>query len=170
MSRSALGPDGAPDGEMRWAMQLEDLIKCENIIDLEGTSRDEVLLEMVRTAGKNAEVLDETALYTAILDREEEYTTGIGLGIAVPHARIDAVQGKVVVVGRSSAPIDFKALDDQGVSLFVLIAVSSHMHKDYIRILARWAQILKKDSVREAILAAGGAGDIYGILEKHFAP
>jgi len=148
-------------------MQLGELIKPQHVVDLKGKTKEEVLRELVRVAGRCSEVQDEESLYEAILERELEYTTGIGLGIAVPHAKIDAVRGKIVILGRSAEPIEFNALDDHPVSIFALIAVGSDMHKEYIRILARIALFLKNEQTRKEILAAKDSAEIYKIVQRH---
>jgi len=147
-------------------MMLKELIKPEFVVDLKGRTKEETLRELVKIAGRSPEVLDEDALYDAIMERELEYPTGIGLGIAVPHAKIDAVRGKIVVIGRCATPIDFQALDDQPVSIFALIAVGSDMHKEYIRILAKIALFLKNEQTRKEILDAPTPAAIYEIVKK----
>ncbi|MDJ0836788.1 MAG: PTS sugar transporter subunit IIA [Acidobacteriota bacterium] len=147
-------------------MPLTDLIHRHNIVLLESHTKQAVLEELVCAAARNPQVKDEESLLAAILDRESEYTTGIGFGLAVPHARVDAVTERIVVLGRSIRPIDFQALDGQSVSIFVLIAVGTDQHKEYIRALARFAQALKQGSVREAVLRASNPDEIYTVLEQ----
>ena len=145
-------------------MSLTELIRRPNIVFLEETTKEDVLRALVATAAANEEVVDEEKLLDDIMDREREYTTGIGLGIAVPHARSEAVTAPIVVLGRCRVPIDFDALDGHPVTIVVMIAVGPNQHKTYIRALARVVQTLKDDAVRAAIGEAESSDAIWTIL------
>ena len=146
-------------------MPLTDLIRRTEILVLDDIDVESALRSMTRTAAGHPNTLDATRLFTDLMDRESEHTTGIGLGIAVPHARTAAVQETVIVFARCRNPIDFKALDDLPVTLVVLIAVAPDQHKTYIRTLARVAGFLKQGSVREALEAATDPDEIWSILD-----
>lgn len=147
--------------------KLADLIVKERIVELKGTSKDEVLKEMVETLAKAPEVGDKEAFYRAILDRETILSTGIGLGIAVPHAKISTVKGIVAALGKTKKGINYGALDDQPVHIVVMIGASDSQQSDYIRALARVTLLLKNEKIRQAIVGAETTDAVYEILKEY---
>ena len=91
-------------------------------------------------------------------------STGIGLGIAIPHAKIAGVSKFVVAVGRHTVGIEFDAIDARPVHLVVLIAGPQDAQDRYLRLLARLSGRLKQDDVRKRILAAKDPSEIVTIL------
>ena len=89
---------------------------------LEGTTKDAVIEELVELVSKSNMVTDSKALLADIKERENLVTTGVGYGVAFPHAKTKAVKGIVIAFGRSEAGIDFDAMDHKPVHLFYLIA------------------------------------------------
>jgi len=145
-------------------MPLTDLIRRSEILFLDEADVEGALRAMADTAAGHPSTRDEDRLLADLIDRENEHTTGIGLGIAVPHARTEAVTGTVVVFARCRHPIDFDALDERPVTIVVLIAVAPDQHKSYIRTLARVAGFLKQEAVRRALEEARDEDAIWSIL------
>ena len=145
-------------------VRLADLIAEDRIVELKGTSKDEVLKEMVDVLARAPEVGDKTAFYRAILDRESILSTGIGLGIAVPHAKIGAVKSLVAALGKTKKGIQYGALDDQPVHIVVMIGANDSQQSDYIRALARVTLLLKNEKIRKAVIDADSPKAVYSIL------
>jgi mannitol/fructose-specific phosphotransferase system IIA component (Ntr-type) len=129
-------------------VKLASLIPAEAILEqLEATDRKVALKEMVgalAVAGR----IDEgkvSALVKALMSREELGSTGIGKGVAVPHARHDGVQGLVGAFGRSSEGVDFSALDGQPVHLVFLLLSSNDASGELLEALARVAKLVRDD-------------------------
>ncbi len=152
MRRSPLDPDARGSGLV---IDLRDHLKPEQVVDLDATTKDEALREMVSAAAESDAVSDEEALLEAVRAREKILSTGIGLGIAIPHARIDAVDQFVVAVGRHARGIDFESIDQRPVHIVVLIAGPSDSQKPYLELLAQLSKRLKLEDVRAEI--TGGA-------------
>ena len=111
--------------------------------------------EMVSVVATSPAVTDEGGLLKAVREREALLSTGIGLGIAIPHARIPTVTSFVVGVGRHAAGIEFGAIDGRPVSILVLIAGPQDAQKPYLELLAQLSKRLKIADIRAKI--AGGA-------------
>jgi mannitol/fructose-specific phosphotransferase system IIA component (Ntr-type) len=107
---------------------------------------------------------DPEALERAVLERERTLSTGIGLGIAVPHAKIPSVREFAIAVGRSEEGIDFDSLDGRPVHLVVLIAGPEGRQAQYLRILASVTLRLRRPEVRRAILEAPGPREALAAL------
>jgi len=99
----------------------------ENLIvfDLKADSKDVVIEELVDLINVSNMVSDKDMLLKDIKDREELVTTGIGYGVAFPHAKTKSVKGIVIAFGRSNEGIDFEAIDHKPVNLFFIIAAPS---------------------------------------------
>jgi PTS system nitrogen regulatory IIA component len=133
-------------------------------VDLRASTKREALVEICRVLEGCAHVADPAAFERAVLDREEAMSTGIGLGIAVPHAKIPSVKDFVLALGRSRAGIEFNSLDGRPVHLVVLIAGPEDRQARYLQVLAGVTLRLKREEVRKALLAAPAAKDMIPIL------
>jgi len=109
---------------------------------------------------------DPEALHRAVLEREEILSTGIGLGIAVPHAKVPSVDDIVAGIAKTEAPIDYGSIDDERVRIVVMIAAAPNQQDDYIRALAAVTLFLKNNEVRAAIMAAQTREQISELISK----
>ncbi len=105
-------------------IRLADYLVPARVVDLVSRSKDAALMELVETLRSAPEVADREKLLQAVLDRERIVSTGIGLGVAVPHAKIPEVGEFVVAYGRSREGIEFGSIDDRPVHHVVLIVGS----------------------------------------------
>ena len=145
-------------------IDLKDHLDPARVKDLVSRTKDAALEEMVGLVCVSDAVTDRVALLSAVRERERVLSTGIGLGIAIPHAKIPGVSRFVVAVGRQAEGIDFDAIDGRPVTLVVLIAGPQDAQDRYLRLLARLSGRLKQDDVRKRILAAKSPQEIVTIL------
>ena len=105
-------------------MKLSDIVAADAIIaDLESVSRDEAILRLVTVLAEAGAISKKSVkeAASAVLAREAQATTGIGKGIALPHAKVKSVKKVVGAIGRSSSGIDFSALDSKPVYVVILL-------------------------------------------------
>lgn len=134
---------------------LADLISEDRIIDLKAKTKEEALRELVGLMATSESVSDKEALLRAILEREKTLSTGVGIGVAVPHAMIPEVSDFVVAIGRSHKGIEFDALDEKPVLIIVMIAASDkHSRGEYLKVLARLMQKLRNKEFRRRVMFA----------------
>ena len=133
-------------------MNLGDLINTRGIVRLETQDKTDALEEMIEVLARRREVTSKEKLRRAIKDREKILSTGIGFGIAVPHAKIPQVKKFCAVIGLSKEGIPFEALDGKPVHVIVMIAAPENEHEEYLRILARITHTLKDEDTRSRIL------------------
>ncbi len=129
-------------------MKLSSLIPPEAILDeLEATDKKAALKEMLEALCAAGRVSAESApsLVEALMGREKLGSTGIGKGVAVPHATSESVQGLVGAFGRSAGGIDFAALDGQPVHLVFLLLASKDSSGRNLEALARVAKLVRDD-------------------------
>lgn len=135
-------------------MLLTELLPADRIrLPLQATDKSGVLKELVdflveRSGGNAAEILN------AVREREGVLSTGIGFGIAIPHAKSPSVATLSLVAGVSSQPIPFEAIDGEPVRLFFLLIGPESAAGLHVKALSRIARVVRRESVREALLAA----------------
>ena len=146
------------------SISLENIIPPERVRVLEASDKDGALREIAGLVMDLPEVEDSERLLEAIFEREEIMSTGIGLGIAIPHAKIPEVKEFVVALGKTSRGIEFNSLDGQPVEVIVLIAGPDDQQERYLQLLARITLKLKDATVRRQIAAAGDVDAILAAL------
>ena len=149
-------------------MQLFELLNPDLIfLDVPGKTRDEVLKNIVEAISKKSTVIQNPeAFYREVLERERLGSTGIGEGVAIPHARTDAVKALVLTFARTRGPINFGAEDKQPVRLIFLLAVPVRGLKSYLMTLARISRVVRKESVRQRLLNAATPEEVIQIIRE----
>jgi mannitol/fructose-specific phosphotransferase system IIA component (Ntr-type) len=99
-------------------------------------------------------VTDRDALLHAILEREKIISTGVGIEVAMPHAKISSVKDFCIAVGRSQRGIDFDAIDDKPVHIVVMIGSNDKQIGDFLKVLAMLVRRFKNKDFRRQIMFA----------------
>jgi len=148
-------------------MNLADLLSPKQIIpELVATERLLVITELVDcliVSGKLPADAREVVL-AALKQREETMSTGIGFGIAIPHASCDAIDEVVAAFGRSKVGIEFDALDNAPVRFVVLFLVPRNQFQTHLRTLAAIAKLLNDSAMRDALERAPDAAAIHQVI------
>lgn len=139
-----------------------DLIR----VPLASAEKSGVITELVDLLAAKNWTHDRERLLKAVLERESQRTTGVGRGLAIPHAKTDACKKLVVAVGRTAGPIDFQAIDGQPVRLVVLLAGPPDQTGPHIQILARLSRMVTNDAVLKELLEAPTAADLFAVIER----
>ena len=144
--------------ELELPLRLQDYAAPELIaVALEARDKEDLLARMVDLLVQSGRVRDGEVLMREILKREEVMSTGIGGGIAIPHALSIDIENLWLVFGRTREPIDFQAPDSQPVDLvFMLVGPKSPKTTDtqYIKLLARVSRLLHDESFKEGLRKA----------------
>lgn len=148
-------------------MRLQELIKEETIVfDIEANEKNDVILNLANVLKNNGLVDDVDAYYQAVLERESYSTTGIGMGIAIPHGKSSAVKESSVVVGRVKEPVEWNSLDGNKVHTIFLLAIANEDRADgHLQILAELAGSLMDDDFVAALNNAKSPEDILDIVK-----
>ncbi|MCK4547490.1 MAG: PTS sugar transporter subunit IIA [Candidatus Eisenbacteria sp.] len=148
-------------------LKLVDLINSDLItLDLQARTKNKVFEEMVAGMSASAKVLDGTEFARALEERESLATTGIGRGVAFPHARTGSVDGIVIAFARSRKGVDFDALDGEPVHLVFMMGTSPECVEEYLKVLARISRMLRKGSAKERLMEAKTREDVLEIIRK----
>ena len=138
-------------------VDLAPYVSADRVLCLDQPiAKRELLARLVDLTAAHPWVTDKAAFAQAILDREEVTSTGIGQGVAVPHARLPSVVGFVISLAICPAGIDFVAQDARPVHVAVMIAATDQDRKTYLRVLASVAARLRAPGVVPALIAASG--------------
>src|SRR5688572_33062576 len=151
-------------------MTLGNLLSVDQIIpEMNATERWSAIVELVDllVAQGQVKAADRDVVLAALRQREETMSTGIGFGIAIPHASSDRVDKVVAAFGRSTTGIEFDSLDNAPVKFIVLFVVPKDQFQTHLRTLAAIAKFLNDRTVRERLAAAGNAEEIYQIFLGH---
>lgn len=124
------------------------------MLDIKSEEKVAVIKELTQILIDKNIIADPEAFFDAVLKRENMESTGIGLGVAIPHARTGAVKNIAVVFGRSPKGVDFSSLDGQPSNLIFLIAAPEDKKTEYIMTLARLSKLLRKSEARTRLLNA----------------
>ncbi len=145
-------------------MTLGELLSKDRIIpEMKATDRWSAILELVDclVASGGVEPSQKETVLAALHQREQTMSTGIGFGIAIPHASSDTIPEVVAAFGRAPQGIDFDSLDNAPVKFIVLFVVPKDQFQSHLRTLAAIAKLLNDRTVREAL---GNATDTEAIL------
>ena len=145
---------------------LADIILPEHVAWLEVTSKDEALSELLSLLSRSRAVKDSAALRSAVLAREVLMSTGVGYGVAVPHAKIPTVESFVVAVGVMPEGIAYgPSLDDAPVRLIVMIAGPDHAQEGYLRLLSALMKFIKSEKGK--LLSSTSARDVCRLGKRY---
>ncbi|NGM82685.1 PTS transporter subunit EIIA [Paenibacillus sp. 7124] len=124
-------------------MKITDLmIKQTMIMDLKATTKEAAIDELIASLSANGRINDPVLFKQMILKREEESSTGIGGGIAMPHAKTKAVNEATVVFAKSAGGVEFESLDEEPAYLFFMIAAPEGAANTHLRTLAALSRLL----------------------------
>lgn len=150
-------------------MRLSDLLTPSRIrVPLRAQSKEGVLRELVeflvggvRAGGGNGAKDD---VFQAVLERERQFPTGIGYGVAVPHGKTPALSTLIVVAGTSPVPVPYETVDGEPVRLFFMLAGPESQAGAHVKVLSRISRLVRREPVRARLLAAPTPEEFYRTL------
>lgn len=147
-------------------IRISEVIREEGIVlDLGTRDKKAVIAEMVEKIDNLGLIEDKNRFLADILKRENLESTGIGLGVAIPHARTAAARELILTFGRSTQGVDFNSLDGKPSHLIFLIAAPEEEKSAYIMALARLSKILRKEAVRVGLTRAFSPVEVIDIIK-----
>jgi fructose-specific phosphotransferase system IIA component len=143
---------------------ISDFIDVKRVKILEADNKNDALNEMIELISSSENIKNISAFKKAIIKRESLMSTGIGLGIAIPHAKIPECEDFVIAIGKLKNGIDYDSLDNKPVNLIFMIGASDTQDKEYIRLLSRLVLRLKDDSILKQLVKAKSEAEILSII------
>ncbi|QOT00755.1 PTS sugar transporter subunit IIA [Brevibacterium sp. JNUCC-42] len=147
--------------------KLTDITSLELIdVNVAGSTRDEVIDEMIQKLDSAGAISSISDFKQAILSREQESSTGIGMNIAIPHGKSDSVKKTSVVFGLKSDGVDWTSLDGTDAKLIFMIAVPKESEgNEHLKILQMLSRKLMDESFREQLLSIKTKEEAYQLLD-----
>ena len=145
--------------------EIASVLVPQRVLILDSKTKRDALLALTDCLGTAPEVEDRDALVQGIFYREELMSTGIGMGIAVPHVRLASVTSPVMCAGLCRNPItDYQSLDGIPVHLIFMIATGQNQHAEHLKLLSSLSLKLKCEKLRNALISAPDTLTFYRTL------
>ncbi|MCB7070757.1 fructose-specific PTS transporter subunit EIIC [Caldibacillus sp. 210928-DFI.2.22] len=148
-------------------MKVTELLRKDiMLMDLQSTTKNEVIDEMIASLEKHHVINNADQFKEAILKREEQATTGLGNGIAMPHAKTAAVNEATVLFAKSNKGVDYESLDGEPTYLFFMIAVPDGAYDTHLQALAALSRSLLDEKFIEGLKSAKTPDEVVNIFQK----
>ena len=149
-------------------MKITEIHEKDRIcVPLKATEKTDAIIELVDLLHARGDVSDRDEALNAILAREETRSTGIGLGLAVPHGKTRACGKLVMAVGKPAEPLEFNSADGRPCTFVVLLASPVDQTGPHIQALAHISRLWQTESFRRAVALAETPDDLYAAIERH---
>jgi PTS system nitrogen regulatory IIA component len=146
-------------------MNLKKALSKDTIsLDLKGSSKQEIIEEMMDLLERAGKIPDRKAALRAIVEREKKMSTGMQNGIAIPHGKTDTVDGLVAALGLRKDGVDFESLDGEPSRIFVMTLSPVNRTGPHIQFLAEISRLLNSPEAREQILRAGSPEEVLHVI------
>ncbi len=136
------------------------------IVDMKKSEKKEALKELLNLLEKNGHVSNSEEILDSIMDREKLGSTGIGQGIAVPHAKTDSITELVGAIGISKQGVAFDSLDGEPVHIIFLILAPNNSIGLHLKALAKIARLLKDKTFRNALRNATNPAEVIKVIKE----
>lgn len=144
---------------------IESLLKPEAVAFTQLSSKNEVIEELADLICRTHNELDREKLIEGVLHREELMSTGIGLGIGVPHVRLGSIKNVIMTATFCQHGLeDYVSIDGQPVHFVFMIVAGQYQHTEHIKLLSAISKVLKNEVIREKLLASSSPEEFYSIL------
>lgn len=148
-------------------MKLHTYLRPELVkVGLATDGVDDTLREMVSLIAEEGLIEDAEAVLTALLDREAAQSTGIGGGVAIPHAVCSELESTVIALALSREGIDFRSLDEEPVHVFFLLLSPPANSSTHIKLLARIARLMRQPDFAAELLRAPSVGEALAHIRR----
>ena len=146
-------------------MKLTEYITPQHVkIGLDGVGKGDVIEELVELLVETNDVSDADAIYDAVMKREGEGSTGLEKGVAIPHAKSDAVKRLSIVIGISRDGIEFDSQDGKPAHLFFLMVAPTSESGPHVQAIAKIVKMIKLDKFRERLIKAKKPEDVVDMI------
>jgi PTS system nitrogen regulatory IIA component len=145
-------------------MQASDFIRPENVIlDLSAPTKPKAL-QIIAKQAEAALAIPASVILDALLRRENLGSTGVGEGVAIPHAPVPGLAKPFGLLARLGKPVDFESIDDMPVDIVIVLLTPSHPARDHLNMLACAARHLRSPTVLHGIRAAKTVEQLYAAI------
>lgn len=147
-------------------MILSEMLRPEAVsVSLAGNTKHDIIAELITLLAETYAIEDTGPIEAAVLKREELFSTGLGNGIAIPHAKVASVRKMMVSFGLKKEGIDFQSLDSQPAHIFFMVVTpgDEDATEQHLRVMARISRMLKNEDFCRELLESMSEQEV---LEK----
>lgn len=141
-------------------IKISDYLDPRLVAFLDVDSRDDAIKTLVSMIHQTGKLQDKYAFYEAIIEREKIVSTGIGMGTAIPHAKLSAYEDFFIAIGVLRKGLDWNALDGSPVRIIFLIGGPDDKQTEYLQILSKLTHVIKDDQIRKKMLTLNSPEDM----------
>lgn len=134
--------------------KISQYIDDRLVVFLQAATRDEALDDMVALLAQEGKLPDRAVFHQAIRNREQLVSTGIGMGVAIPHAKLPGYPDFFIAIGILQKGVDWRALDGAPVRLVFMIGGPDDRQTEYLQILSNLTQVIKDEEIRKKVLTS----------------
>ncbi len=146
--------------------KIADYIDFNTIeLDLKSKNKNSVIKELYENMKTTGRIKNVELGFSDICERENMGSTGIGKGVALPHAKTAAVDEMIITLGISKNGIEYDTIDDEIVKIFFIFLCPKGNAQEYLKVLARISRWIKDNEFREALLKAKTRKEIIEIIK-----
>jgi nitrogen PTS system EIIA component len=147
--------------------RITDYLSEDLVAILNTNSRNRAISSLVELIQKSGKLKDIKVFHKAILERENKISTGIGMGIAIPHAKIPELNDFFIVVGiQKEKGVDWKSLDENPVRIVFMIGGPDNKQSEYLKILSMLTLAIKNEGVRRGLLKISNGKELISIFNN----
>jgi len=148
-------------------MNLIDLLTENTMrVPIESTDRQGAISELIDLLGEQNLIADPETIKQVVWEREQQRTTGIGEGLAIPHGRCKELKNLVMAMGIPKAPIDFASPDKRPVELIILLVSPTENTTDHIQALGRISRLMVDRTFREATYGVTSPAELFSMFHE----
>lgn len=148
-------------------MNIVSLLHTENVIpNLKARNKNEILNKLIDTLKPEVEEEELEAIRSAVFEREEIMSTGVGKGLAIPHGKATNINKNYAAFAILKNPIDYEAVDHQPVKLVFLLAGPQSSNNFHIKMLSRISRLMNNNEFREKLVNCDTAEEIIEVFEQ----
>ena len=148
-------------------MNLKTVLTKDTIcLNLKGTTKEEIVNELLDILVVTKKISDRDAAYTAIMDREQKMSTGMKHGIAIPHGKTTTINDLVACIGISDTAVDFDSLDHEPCRIFIMTLSPLEKTGPHLQFLAEISLLFKSSEKRNELLNAASPEAVLRILSE----
>lgn len=148
-------------------MRIFQLLDSQHISFLDVESRDEAIDSMIDLLDQSGRLPDKKKFRQAIFDREKLVSTGIGMGIAIPHAKMEGFSDFFIAIGiQKTKGLEWNALDQLPVRMIFMIGGPDNRQSEYLQILSQLTSLIRDIDLRKALLKADSAQEVLALFSS----
>ncbi len=146
-------------------IKINKYLDKDRIIFLQAETKRQAIKELWQLMTTSSSIRDKEDLLGKLFEREKIMSTGIGLGIGVPHVKLNSVVDFELAIGISKKGIDYNALDKIPVHIIIVVAAPYGKDSEYLKLLASIMKILNDEDIRNKIINADNVDSVYHLFE-----